>query len=120
MVDRVRIALGALGAGAAVGAALITGGLGVFRANIATVLPLVVFGGIALAATTGWAVAGPIGDTWRRAVTATLAVFGALMLAGLTAPIDMVGGRVGLLAYSAALAVAGAVAVRTTIQAGAG
>ncbi len=119
MVDRVRIALGALGAGAAVGAALIAGGLGVFRPSIGTALPLIVFGGIALAATTGWVVAAPIDDTWRRAVTATLAVFGALMLAGLAAPIDMVGGRVGLLVYSAALAVAGARALRATIRTGA-
>ena len=119
MVDRIGIALGALAAGAAVGAALIAAGLGVFRPSIETALPLVVFGGIALAATTGWVVAGPIDDTWRRAVTATLAVFAALMLAGLAAPIDMVGGRIGLLAYSAALAVAGAVAVRATMLIGA-
>ncbi len=119
MIDRIGIALGALAAGAAVGAALIAAGIGVFRPSIGTALPLVVFFGIALAATTGWVVAGPLDDTWRRAITTTLAVFGALMLAGLAAPIDVVGGRLGLLAYSAVLAVAGVVAVRTTKRAGA-
>lgn len=119
MVDRIRIALGALGAGASVGAALIAIGLGVFRPTIEAALPLVVFAGIVLGATTGWVTAARIDDTWRRAVTATLSVFGALMLAGLAAPIDMVGGRAGLFAYGAALALVGAVAVRTTFRAGA-
>lgn len=101
--DRVGVALASLAAGAAAGAGVVSAGLVLFRSVLHDALPLVLFGGILTAAAIGWILSGPIADTWRRGVTAALAVFGAMMLAGLTAPADMVGGRVGVIVYAAAM-----------------
>jgi hypothetical protein len=113
--DRIGIALGALAAGAAAGAAVTLLGLAMFRAALANSrdsLPLILFAGIVSAATLGWSLSRAIADTWRRGVTAALAVFGALMLASLAAPADMVAGRAGLMGYAGVLAVLAVLAVR--------
>jgi hypothetical protein len=113
--DRIGIALGALAAGAAAGAAVTLLGLAMFRPNLADArdsLPLVLFAGIVSAATLGWSLSRAIADTWRRGVTAALAVFGALMLAALAAPADMIAGRAGLMGYAGVLAALAVVAVR--------
>lgn len=101
--DRVGVALASLAAGAAAGAGLVSAGLVLFRPVLHEALPLVLFAGIVTAAAAGWILSGPVADTWRRGVTAALAVFGAMMLAGLTAPADMIGGRGAVLAYAAGL-----------------
>jgi hypothetical protein len=113
--DRVGIALGALAAGAAAGGAVILVGLAIFRAALAASrdsLPLVLFAGIVSAATLGWSLSRAIADAWRRGVTAALAVVGALMLAGLAAPADMIAGRNGLMGYAGVLVVLAVLAVR--------
>jgi hypothetical protein len=113
--DRIGIALGALAAGAAAGAAVTLLGLAMFRTNLADArdsLPLVLFAGIVSAATLGWSLSRAIADTWRRGVTAALAVFGALMLAALAAPADMIAGRAGLMGYAGVLAALAVLAVR--------
>jgi hypothetical protein len=113
--DRIGIALGALAAGAAAGAAVTLLGLVMFRASLAESrdgLPLILFAGIVSAATLGWSLSRHLADVWRRGVTAALAVFGALMLAGLAAPADMVAGRAGLMGYAGLLAALAVLAVR--------
>jgi len=113
--DRIGIALGALAAGAAAGGAVILLGLAMFRAALAAgrdSLPLVLFAGIVSAATLGWSLSRAIPDAWRRGVTAALAVAGALMLAGLAAPADMLAGRSGLMGYAGVLVVLAVLAVR--------
>jgi hypothetical protein len=113
--DRIGIALGALAAGAAAGAAVTLLGLAMFRPNLADArdsLPLVLFAGMVSAATLGWSLSRAVADTWRRGVTAALAVFGALMLAALAAPADMIAGRAGLMGYAGVLAALAVLAVR--------
>ena len=116
--DRIGVALGALGAGAATGAALVTLCLALFRQQLMTTLPLILFFGIVTAVATAWSLAGAIDDTWRRAVTATLAAFAGLMLAGLAAPADMIGGQIGLLVYAIVLAGCAGHAARVARRAG--
>jgi hypothetical protein len=113
--DRIGIALGALAAGAAGGAAVTLAGLAIFRAALADSrdsLPLILFAGIVSAAMLGWSLSRTIPDAWRRGVTAVLAVFGAMMLAGLAAPADMVAGRAGLMGYAGVLVLLAVLAVR--------
>jgi hypothetical protein len=113
--DRIGIALGALAAGAAAGAAVTLLGLAMFRPALADTrdsLPLVLFAGMVSAATLGWSLSRAVADTWRRGVTAALAVFGALMLAALAAPADMIAGRAGLMGYAGVLAALAVLAVR--------
>lgn len=108
--DPVLRALAGLATGAAAGAAVITGGLVVLRTVQqgggaetqdpgSLVLSAAVFLGLVVAAASGWLLSRGIEELWRRGVTATLAVFGALMLALLGVPADWMGGRGGLLAY---------------------
>ena len=108
--DPVLRALGGLATGAAAGAAIITIGLLVLRTVQqggvvetqdpgSLILSAAVFLGMVVAATSGWLLSRGIEETWRRGVTATLAVFGSLMLALLGVPADWVGGRGGLVAY---------------------
>lgn len=110
--DPVGGALASLGGGAAAGAAVISLGLAAFRDVLADSLPLVLFGGIVTSAAVGWAAATAVSDTWRRSVTATLAAFAGVLLAGLTAPADAVAGRIGLVAYGGILAAVAVSAVR--------
>jgi hypothetical protein len=110
--DRIGIALGALATGATGGAAVVLLGLALFRTTLAASLPLIVFAGIVAAATLGWSLGRDVSDTWRRGVTAALAVFGAMLLALLAAPADMLAGRLGLLCYTAVLAAVAVTAVR--------
>lgn len=103
-------ALGGLATGAAAGGMLITiglialrtiqrGGIVETRETGLSVLSVAVLLGMAAAAAAAWRLSRGIEETWRRALTATLAVFGALLLALVAAPADLVGGRTGLLVY---------------------
>jgi hypothetical protein len=110
--DLIGVALGSIAAGAAAGAALVAVALVLLRDRLTDILPLLPFGGIVVAATAAWLLAAPIADWWRRGVTAALAVFGALMLAALTAPADMIGGRWALAVFALILAAAALAAAR--------
>jgi hypothetical protein len=110
--DLIGVALGGLAAGAATGAAVVAAGLALLRHRLDPVLVLLPFAGIVAAATVAWLLAAPITDWWRRGVTAALAVFGAVMLAALTAPADMLGGRWALAAFALVLGAAAVGAAR--------
>jgi hypothetical protein len=110
--DLIGIALGSIAAGACAGAALVAVALLLLRHRLDAVLTLLPFGGIVVAATVAWLLAGPIADWWRRGVTAALAVFGAMMLAALTAPADMLAGQWGLTGYALVMAGAALAAAR--------
>src|SRR5262249_21635727 len=105
--DRVALALASICSGAASGAAIITAGVMILRVlqqsnprgDAGLLLVLAVFIGIVTAATIAWLLAGRVDDTWRRGVRAALAIFGACMLAGLSARFDGLGDRVGLIVY---------------------
>jgi hypothetical protein len=114
--DLIGVALGSLAAGAASGAMVVAAGLAVLRHHLDPVLVLLPFAGIVVAAAVAWLLAAPITDWWRRGVTAALAVFGAMMLAALTAPADMLGGRWALAAFALVLAGAGVGAARYAHQ----
>jgi peptidoglycan biosynthesis protein MviN/MurJ (putative lipid II flippase) len=112
--DPVLRALGGLATGAAAGAAIVTGGLlalrtaqrgGTTESQDAGffILSAAVLLGMVVAAATGWLLSRGIDEFWRRGVTATLAVFGSLMLSLVAMPADWMGGRVGLAVYLAAL-----------------
>ncbi|HKI94038.1 MAG TPA: hypothetical protein VJ992_01985 [Gemmatimonadales bacterium] len=122
--DPLGVAMGSIGAGAGLGAAVITAALIVLRRSLATaptwVLPLVLFLGIASAGVVGWRLARAITDAWRHGVTAALGVFAALMLAAVAAPIDALAGRIGLLAYLVFLGLLATFGARTATHAAQG
>jgi len=94
------VVLGAFAAGATAGAAAVALGLLLFRNQLTHLLPVLLFAGIVVAAAVGWYLAGPIADWWRRGVTAVIAVFGAMLLTALTAPMDMIAGPLGLAGFT--------------------
>jgi hypothetical protein len=115
--DPVGLALASIAAGATAGASVITGGIILLRilqgtqggAEVSTafaVLTVILLFGIALAVVTGWSLTKPLQETWRRGVIGALSFFGASLLAGLSAPVDMLGGRLGLSTYLTVLLVA--------------
>ncbi len=116
--DPVGLALASLGAGTTAGAAVLTGGILVLRtvqrAGMAaegsdtgfTVLTISTLTGIVTAVAVGWARSRALDDTWRRGVIGMLSVFGMALLAGITVPAELVGGRVGLAIYLAVLVMA--------------
>jgi hypothetical protein len=114
--DPIGVALGAVAAGATGGAAAVGFGLLLFRTRLAALLPVFLFVGVVVAATLAWTLARPIADWWRRGVTAALAVFGAMMVAALTAPVDMAAGRAGLGCFAILLASASGLATRYAIR----
>jgi len=114
--DPIGVALGALTAGATGGSGAVGLGLLLFRNRLASVLPAFLFAGVVVAATIAWTLARPITDWWRRGVTAALAVFGAMMLAALTAPADMLAERVGLAALTIVLLLASGLATRYALR----
>lgn len=108
--DPVVRALGGLATGAAAGAAVITTGLLVLRSLqggrvVETqdtgffVLGASVLVGVITAAASGWLLSSGIEQAWRRGATATLAVFGMLMLSLVAVPADLLAGRPGLALY---------------------
>lgn len=126
--DPVGLALASIGAGALTGAAAITAGLIVVRSAFTdtgpagaggTVLSTALFLGIVAAAAVGWTLTRPIDDAFRRGVTAAVAVFGGLLLAGLAVPADMVGRVAGLAAYLGLLLAADVWAIRRARRAAA-
>lgn len=113
--DPVGLTLASIGTGSTAGAAIITTGMIVFRSlpqsgdpAQATDLGFLVItasllSGIGTAAVVGWLLTIPLGNLWRRAVVGALSVFGTVLLAALTMPADMLGGRPALFIYLAAL-----------------
>lgn len=110
--DLIAVALSSIAAGAAAGAALVSAALAAFHDRLTDTLPLTIFAGLVVAVALGWTLARAVGDVWRRGVTAALAAFGTLILAGLAAPADIVAGRAGLVGYAALLAAGAVVAAR--------
>ncbi|HEY2824235.1 MAG TPA: hypothetical protein VGI83_01695 [Gemmatimonadales bacterium] len=119
--DGIGIALGAVGAGASFGGAVVAAGLLIFRtwqasgAAIPPRLPLLsgpLLTGIALSVTLTWRLTRLIPDVWQRGITAGLALFGSAMLAALAAPADTLGGRPGIALYGLALILSGWTALR--------
>ena len=99
------------------GASVVTGGIISLRtlqgiqagAEVSTafaVLTVILLVGIGLAIVTAWSLTKPLQEAWRRGVIAALSFFGTSLLAGLSAPVDMLGGRLGLTAYLIVLLVA--------------
>ena len=113
--DLIGVALGALAAGAAAGAGVVTLALIALRDRLQDLLPPIVFAGVVTAALVAWTLARPVTDWWRRGLTAALAVFAALMLAALAAPADMAGGVTGLIAFAILLVVAAGTAARYSL-----
>ena len=119
--DKIGIALGAVGAGASFGGAVVVAGLLIFRTWQATGaalpenIPLLsgpLFSGIVASVAIAWFVSKPIVDVWQRSICCGLGLFGSAMLAALAAPADALGGRWGLIAYGAALGLSGWSALR--------
>ncbi len=120
--DPVVRAIGGLATGAADGAAVIVAGLLVLRTvqggRIAetqdtgfVLLAMSLFGGVGAAVLSAWLLSRGITVLWRRAVTAALAVCGALLLSLAAVPADLLAGRAGLGIYLIVLLVAAAYAL---------
>ncbi len=112
--DPVGVALGSIGAGASTGAAVITTGVIVYRTLQGTSGTLTVDqqffiitaglgAGMIAAMATAFTLCRIITDLWRRGVIVASTVFAATILASLAAPIDIVSGATGLIAYAAIL-----------------
>jgi len=109
--DPVGTAIASIGAGATVGTACTTAGVFAVRllqgGDAATlpsdvggmILSVAVSVGLFAAVLTGWMASRAIDDTWRRGVTAALAVFGTVLLSVLATPVDLVAGPIGLALY---------------------
>lgn len=114
--DPVGRALFSIGAGATTGAVLMTGGVGLVRylqagGQPSPDLAFGIFtgsalGGVAVAAASGWVHTRRIDDRWRRGVTAAVSVFGAVLLATVAIPVDLLAGGAGLGIYVVALVAA--------------
>lgn len=128
--DPLVLALGSAAAGAALGGAVITTGVIVLRTldrdrsapldrdAAFTVLTASVVGGVAAALAIGWLLSRGITETWRRGVTALIALFGACLLAVAAAPADLLARRPGLLIYLVCLLALGAFSYRQARLAG--
>lgn len=108
--------LGAFGAGATAGAAAVALGLFLFRNQLTHLLSVLVFAGIVVASAVAWYLARPIADWWRRGVTAVMAVFGAMLLTALTAPVDMMAGQLGLGGFAVIVLVLSTAAARYSLR----
>ena len=108
--DPVVRAIGGLATGATDGAAVIVAGLLVLRTlqhgRVAetqdtgfAVLAVTLLAGIAAAVLSAWLLSRGIAVLWRRAVTAALAVCGAVLLSLVAVPADLLAGRTGLSIY---------------------
>ncbi len=106
--------MGSIGAGASTGAAVITTGIIVFRTLQGAggtltvdqqflVITAGLGGGMIAAMATAFTLCRIITDLWRRGVIVASTVFAATILASLAAPIDIVSGAAGLIAYAAIL-----------------
>jgi len=115
--DQVGLALRALAAGVFAGLAVVAAAMWLVRtlqvsgaaplaprpsdpiANLVLFAPL---GGAILGAAVAWALMAPITSAYRRGAFAMVAGFGTLLLALVTAPVDSLLGRWGLLGLTAA------------------
>ena len=104
------MAIGSIGAGAAGGASVITASLIAFRFLAGdgaglnqdvqfTIITIGLVGGVITAIATVFALTGSITELWRRAAISGTTVFAMAFLAALSAPMDMLWGTVGLIAY---------------------
>lgn len=102
--------MASLAAGSSAGGAVITAGMMLLRSIQArqpnpdvqagfTIMSGALILGMLTAVATGYVLTRTLAETWRRAVVGGLGIFGASILAGLAAPVDMVGGRLGLGIY---------------------
>jgi len=115
ITDPIGLTLTAIGAGAASGAFVITlgvvalrlvqSGAGQTEANPTdfTLLSAAVMAGPVVAVTMTLVATRAIGDLWRRGVASAIAVFSAFLLSALTAPLDMVAGRAGVILFAITL-----------------
>jgi hypothetical protein len=122
--DPVIFALASIGAGATIGAVIVTAGLVTLRSVQAArggsanddlgfvLISAALLAGVAVAAGYAWRLTAVIGDTGRRSITAGIAALLACVLAGLAAPADLLAGRAGLALYAAVLLAAGIWATR--------
>jgi hypothetical protein len=122
--DPILVALGSIAAGSTASAAVITVGLITLRSvqrggpedgNTDVQLALLgtmLFAGLATGIATAWTLSRSIPDLWRRGVTSAVSVFGATVLAAGAAPMDLLAGRVGLVAYLILLVLAALFASR--------
>ena len=109
--DPVGLALASIGLGATVGAAIMCAGLFVLRLIQQgagpgqhvqlefAVLTGAIFVGVAAAVIVSFRATGAIEDLWRRGVASAIAVFGAVLLATVSAPVDLAIQTPGLVAY---------------------
>jgi hypothetical protein len=120
--DPVVRAIGGLATGATDGAAVIVAGVLLLRTlqggRVAetqdagfVVLAVTLFAGVATAILSAWLLSRGITVLWRRAVTAALAVCGALLLSLVAVPADLLAGRAGLAGYLIVLVAAAAYAL---------
>lgn len=121
--DPVGLTLASVGAGAAVGATVLTVGVIVLRTlqrGVATRNPDVEFivlstslvFGIILAVATTIVASRPIRDTWRRSVAGVMAVFATALLSAVTPLGEIAAGRVGLVVYAVLLALGAGYCIR--------
>jgi hypothetical protein len=105
--DPIALVLGSIGAGASSGAAVITVGMIVLRmTSLAqteapetfTILMIATMAGIVVAIATAWHLTSSIADTWRRGVACAVATMLGLIVSAATAPADMLGGVIALIA----------------------
>jgi hypothetical protein len=126
--DPVGVALAGIGAGSATGAAVMTAGVltlrllqagGTTSAEIGgSLLTATLFGGIVAAVLSGWVATASIDDTWRRGVSAAVAVLGAALLAIGATVADQFLNVAGLGVYCVALIVAAVLTHRLAYRLG--
>ena len=121
--DPVGLALASIGAGASAGASVITAGMALLRSVQAgqpdgdvdaafAMMSVALFAGLAVAVSVGVTLTQALEESWRRGAVGAIALFGAALLAGISAPADMVAGRVGILSYLILLVVLFVVTLR--------
>jgi len=121
--DPVGLTLASVGAGAAVGATVLTIGVIALRtlqrgaetrnpdAEFIVLSTSLVFG-IILAIATTVVASRPIRDTWRRSVAGVMAVFATALLSAVTPLGEIAAGRVGLVIYAVLLAACAGYCIR--------
>lgn len=82
-----------------------------------TIMSTALLAGLGSAAFVGIRLTRALGETWRRGAVGAISLFGSALLAGIAAPADMLGGRIGLVAYLVVLVVVAAVATRAARRA---
>jgi hypothetical protein len=121
-VSGARAALGSAVIGAASGGAVLCLALLAYApdrsAPAANFLPVLVagFGGLAAGAIVAWSLSRPLGNPWRRAMTAMMGVMGSAVVGGLTVPAHSAWGTWGLAGLFALCLAAIAIAWRLLLS----